>query len=251
MPFDTDLHNSTMDRIPIFSNFDNGDAESNESFEFDENGSDDSESNRSFEFDDIYEDYSAPTFELPSHSNGIFTDSRFMWILLWIMNFRTKFNLSDIATEALIKFMKLVLIKIGGAEFEAFCGSLYTTKNFLGLSDQFVNFVACQKCHKLYNKEDVENFRQNNRLPIMKCTHVEYPNSATRRRRICNTALSIQSRLLNGSMVNRPKLVFPYATIRQQLVLMYRRPGFESNLRHWVNRSNIGNLLGDIYDSDI
>jgi len=69
-----------------------------------------------------------------------------------------KFNLPDTATEALIKFMKLVLIKIGGTEFEDFCGSLYTTRNFLGLSDQFVNFVACKKCHKLYRKEEVVNF---------------------------------------------------------------------------------------------
>ena len=70
-----------------------------------------------------------------------------------------KFNLSNIATEALIKFMKLVLIKIGSTEFEDFCGSLYTIKKLLELSDQFVNFVACQKCYKLYKKEDVIDFQ--------------------------------------------------------------------------------------------
>jgi len=111
-----------------------------------------------------------------------------MWILLWIMNFKMKFNLSDVATEALIKFMKLVLIKIGSTEFEAFYGSLYIAKNLLELSDQFVNFVACQKCHKLYKKKDVINFRRNNQPSIMNCTHIEFPNSAAQRS--CNTALS-------------------------------------------------------------
>ncbi|CAG8797658.1 10095_t:CDS:1, partial [Dentiscutata erythropus] len=39
--------------------------------------------------------------------------------------------------------------------------------------------------------------------------------------------------------------------IRYQLANMYKRPGFENNLRHWVNRLNINDLLCDIYDSDI
>ena len=75
--------------------------------------------------------------------------------------------------------------------------------------------MACQKCHKLYKKEDVVDFQQNNRLSIMNCTHIEFSNSTTRRS--CNTALSIQSKLLNGSIVNQPELIFPYASIQQQL----------------------------------
>ena len=50
----------------------------------------------------LFEDYSAPDFSdfEPSKSNEfIDTDSRFTWILLWIMNFRIKFNLSDSAIE--------------------------------------------------------------------------------------------------------------------------------------------------------
>jgi Transposase family tnp2 len=206
------------------------------------------------ELDDLFEDYSAPDisdFEPLLNSNKFTdTDSRFMWILLWIMNFRIRFNLSDTATEALLKFMKLVLIEIGGNEFENFCGSLYIAKKFLGLSDQFVSFVACQKCHKLYKRDDILNFQQNNRPSIMKCVHVEFPNSATRRK-YCNTPLSTQSKLLNGNIINRPEMIFPYAKIRQQLAQMYRNPGFEFNLRHWVNRSNFDELLCDIYDGNI
>jgi hypothetical protein len=59
MPFDTDQHNSTIDRI---TNSD--DAESNDNVE----------SIESFESDDIFEDYSAPAFELPSYSDDIFED---------------------------------------------------------------------------------------------------------------------------------------------------------------------------------
>jgi len=63
--------------------------------------------------------------------------------------------------------------------------------------------------------------------------------------------LSTQSKLSNGNVINRPELIFPYITIRHQLAQMYKDPGFESSLRHWINRSNFGEYLCDIYDGDI
>ena len=162
-----------------------------------------------------------------------------------------KFNLPDIVTDALIKFMRLVLTEIGNNECETFCNSLYAAKKFLGLNDTFVSFVACKKCHKLYKKDEVTNFQQNNQTSVMKCTHVEFPNSAIRRKNICNTDLSKQLKLLNGNIINRPELIFPYVTIQQQLASMYRHPGFEDNLRHWANRPDFGDFLCDIYDGDI
>ena len=75
------------------------------------------------------------------------------------MNFKIKFNLSNTATEALLKFIKLVLTKIDDDEFEEFCGFLYIAKNFLELSNQFISFVACQKCHKLYKQDYILNFQ--------------------------------------------------------------------------------------------
>ena len=167
------------------------------------------------------------------------------------MNFRIKFNLPNTATDALLKFMKLVLTEIGGAKFEPFCSSLYTANMFLGISDEFIKFAVCKKCHKLYKEDEVKKFRQNNQISTMKCTHVEFPNSATKRKKICNTTLSTKSKLLNGSITNRPELIFSFATIRQQLADMYQQPGFENNLQHWTNRSSFDNLLCDIYDGDV
>ena len=99
------------------------------------------------------------------------------------MNFRIRFNLSKNATEALIKFIKLILTEIGNVESEDFVSSLYMAKNFLGLSDQFVKFVACKKCHKLYKKDEVANFRQ------LKCAYVQFSNLAIRKRKVCNILL--------------------------------------------------------------
>jgi hypothetical protein len=80
-----------------------------------------------------------------------------------------RFNISETATESLIKFMKLVLEEIGGTTFNEFPGTLYLARKTLELKDRFHRFVVCTKCHKLYNKQEVKDFRQDGNLAIMKC----------------------------------------------------------------------------------
>jgi hypothetical protein len=56
--------------------------------------------------------------------------------------------------------------------------------------------------------------------------------------------------LLNGKIINKPELIFPFSTIQQQLARMYQNPTFEANLRHWTNQPNF-NELCDIYNGDV
>ncbi|GBC38129.2 hypothetical protein GLOIN_2v1480991 [Rhizophagus irregularis DAOM 181602=DAOM 197198] len=174
-------------------------------------------------------------------------DDNFSWILLWIMNYRITYNIPETATESLIKFMKIVLNEIGGENFRTFPNFLYLAKKVLGLKDRFQRFVPCTKCHKLYNKQDVENFRQNESLSVMKCHHIEFPNSSRRGTRTCDTPLSRQ---IDVSRV-QAESIYPFAGFRQQLSDMFCRPEFEKSLRHWANRSNSDNILSDIYDGRI
>ena len=97
------------------------------------------------------------------------------------MNFHRRFNISETATESLIKFIKLLLTEIGGSNFNEFSGSLYLVRNVLGLKNQYHSFVAYLKCHKLYNKKDVEEYRQDGNYTIMKYNHIKFPNSTVRR----------------------------------------------------------------------
>ena len=158
------------------------------------------------------------------------------------MNFRIRFNIPETATESLVKFMKLVLTKISDSRFNDFPSTLYLAKKSLDIKDRFHSFVPCTKCHKLYNKDEVVNFHQNE---TMKCNHVEFPNSSIRRSRLCNTPLS---RKADNSGLIQPELIFPFAGIREQLGVMFRRRGFESSLRHWANQAEFNNILADIYD---
>jgi hypothetical protein len=200
----------------------------------------------------IFEDYSAPDYEPfqdPTTSKST-NNPQFLWILLWIMSFRTRFNLPETGTESLIKFIRIILTEISDSEFDEFLNSLYMARNYLGLQDKFLIFVPCPKCHKLYQKHEVESFQQNETLAIMECHHIEFPNSSVRRSFLCETPLSRQTRLLN-SHKNIPELIYPFNGIRQQLAAMFLRDGFENSLRHWANRSNFDNVLTDIYDGQV
>jgi hypothetical protein len=85
---------------------------------------------------------------------------------------------------------------------------------------------------------------------ITKCSHVEFPNSTTKRSKQCQTPLG-KKISLNNSISIVPGLVYPVSSIQQQLSSMFKRPGFEELLRHWTNRSVIDNVLSDIYDGQI
>ncbi|RHZ66973.1 hypothetical protein Glove_303g21 [Diversispora epigaea] len=84
----------------------------------------------------------------------------------------------------------------------------------------------------------------------MKYRHVEFPNSATRRNRQCQTILSEQVPTIDRFKL-KFKLVYPFAGIRQQLMAFYNRLNFENFLQHWLNRTNSDEILSDIYDGQI
>ncbi|RHZ44929.1 hypothetical protein Glove_707g81 [Diversispora epigaea] len=210
-----------------------------------------SEKESADEFSNIFEDYSSPNYDLDELIDPKSTNNNsYLWILLWIMSFRIKFNLPETATESLIKFIKLLLSEIRNSEFDTFPNSIYITKKELGLRDDFYSFPTCLKCHKLYNKQEVEDYKKNNINSVMKCRHVEFPNLATRRNRQCQTILSKQVSTMDKFKL-KFKLVYPFARIRQQLMAFYNRLNFENFLRHWLNRMNSDEILSDIYDGQI
>ncbi|GET57130.1 hypothetical protein GLOIN_2v1775288 [Rhizophagus irregularis DAOM 181602=DAOM 197198] len=91
-------------------------------------------------------------------------------------------------------------------------------------------FVPCPKCHKLYKKEEVVDFKQEDNPAIMKCQHIEFSNSSVRRSRLCNTALSEKISASTNRTIIRPNLMYPFAEINQTTATMFCRPGRENLL---------------------
>ncbi|CAI2194220.1 2846_t:CDS:1, partial [Funneliformis geosporum] len=70
---------------------------------------------------ETFKDYSLLKYELyQDKEEKVTIDDIFAKILLWIINFRIRFNIPETAMESLIKFMKLVLTEIGGDKFNRF-----------------------------------------------------------------------------------------------------------------------------------
>ena len=201
------------------------------------------------EFSNIFEDYSHPIFNFntSADTSELPKDELIKGILIWIMKFRSSYNIPNTAIDDLIKFIKIVLKECKSIDHESFPTSLYMLRKSLGLIDRFTQFAACQKCHKLYNKESVMS---EDNSTITKCSHVEFPNSTTKRSKQCQTPLG-KKISLNNSISIVPELVYSVSSIQQQLSSMFKRPGFEELLRHWTNRSVIDNVLSDIYDRQI
>lgn len=74
----------------------------------------------------------------------------FSWIIYWIFKFQERNRLSDTAINALIKFMRYVLILIDADSYSKFPTSLYMARKLFGIDDQMIEYATCKKCCKLY-----------------------------------------------------------------------------------------------------
>ena len=108
-----DLSDSEVEQY-IESPFSEDEHYKRQRIDYDDAAGSDSETN--LLISETFEDYSPPNYSPPQNEEEPTIDGQFSWILLWIMNFRIRFNISETATESLVKFIKLVLTEIGGNE---------------------------------------------------------------------------------------------------------------------------------------
>ena len=108
--------------------------------------------------------------------------------------------------------------------------------------------TVCTSCHKLYNSKIVCNFKKNNKLAVMRCCYEEFPNNSKKNK--CNNELSTLKKNKNN-VVAIPRMLYPKPSIKQQLSIMYQRPGFEKMLALSGTRNYDNNYYADIYDGNV
>lgn len=224
--------------------------------EDDDHSAGDSEDDDDFvdsdEDDDDYEEeyeevnFASPDFNdepkpLPNLNNDTYT-----WIILWILQYQQRYKLSNVAIDALFKFLSLFLSTIDANKFSRFPSSLYTAKKKLGIPTSVIQYAACGKCHKLYDIDQI------NKTEVQTCSFINYPNhSIVRFRQECNNPLTKKIDSSNNDPTFRPIMTFPLVNIRQQLTLFFCRNDFEKSCRKWTERTNETETLFDIYDAMI
>ncbi|GET52134.1 hypothetical protein GLOIN_2v1788017 [Rhizophagus irregularis DAOM 181602=DAOM 197198] len=221
------------------SNF--GDFESDEEYRDSEDFEDDDEKEVNFASKDF--DDGEP--KLPNINNDNYT-----WIILWILQYQQRYKLPNVSIDSLFKFLRFFLLTVDENKFSSFLSSLYVAKKILGISTNIIKYAACNKCHKLYDINEISNTTE-----VPTCSFINYPNHSIERfRQKCNNPLvkKIDSNKDGGNNpIIHPIMTFPLVNIRRQLTLFFGRKDFEMTCRKWAERENETEALFDIYDGRI
>ena len=116
--------------------------------------------------------------------------------------------------------------------------------------DNFVEYVVCPKCYKLFTLADCILDTHGNKESKL-CDNVAFPNHPHRsRRRPCGKVL-LKRIKVGGKMKLVPRKTFVYRSIIESLTLMSKRPGFLKKCDLWRSRTCTPDLMGDIYDGKV
>lgn len=169
-------------------------------------------------------------------------------LLLGLMVWQKIGQVSDKSLKLLIVFLKAffwLLADICGYQqlhqlASSIPISLEAARKALGLEgNDFTSFVACPKCHTLYELDKV------NDGTIKKCTFIRWPqHQQLRKRQKCNKSLVIAG-------TSKPKCVYAYRSIKTYLETFIKRPNFIQCANAWKSRSIKENMYSDIYDGNI
>ncbi|CAG8454784.1 27038_t:CDS:2 [Dentiscutata erythropus] len=149
-----------------------------------------------------FEDYSAPNIDNNNQTRfnpNVNQPLEYEWILLWLLKFQSRFNLSEAAIDTLIKFIYIILVEIGGKiHFGHYPNSIHMVRKYFKIGKNFMKYVTYPNCSKLYRKDDVVSSQNNKKeLEIKKCNHIEFLNIiGTRQKKTCNSALAVQKKYL-------------------------------------------------------
>jgi Transposase family tnp2 len=226
--------------------FDNDNSEDDDS---PDEGKDDDENNIDREGEGLFaspEIDSDEIFEIKSLNDSIASE-----IILWIFKFQQRFKIPDTALESLIKFLRTILMCFDKLQFNNFPTSLYKAKKLLSLFEPKMQLTVCNNCHKLHNTTNVITYQEEGEVAIMNCLNEEFPNNPIPSHRSqCNNPLSVLKRN-KGKTIAVPRMLYPKPSIRQQLSMLYQRPGFEEMLKLAASQRAESNTYSDIYDGKV
>ena len=108
-----------------------------------------------------------------------------------ILKLQSRFRLSELSTDAIVKLFRKVLTEIDGERFDEFPKSLYVTKRRLGVVGPYKKFAVCPTCHKLFAIEVAEGHKEGGVAAEFRCDHVEFPFHHTEKyRQACGTIVT-------------------------------------------------------------
>ncbi|PKB98217.1 hypothetical protein RhiirA5_431735 [Rhizophagus irregularis] len=102
------------------------------------------------------------------------SDDQYSWIVIWILKYQERFQLSNVATDFLFKFFHYILVNINENLYSRFSTSLYMVRKKLGFCVHIIKYAACNKCCKLYNIDDISSSKPAVAPKFTECTYQDF-----------------------------------------------------------------------------
>lgn len=159
------------------------------------------------------------------------------YLCLFLSLWQYTFGITDTALELLLKYLSTfinIILKICPPQFSTIIGvlpsSLYTLWKYLGAKKgNFIKYVVCTKCHKLYRMDDCsETIR--GIVYSKKCSNVLFPHHPQKQfRKPCNQLLLMTVSTPSGKETLYPFKIYCYQPLKQSLQKLLDINDFEDN----------------------
>ncbi len=176
-------------------------------------------------------------------------------LFVWQMAFVVSDNCLKILLAIIGYLLTTLQIAIGGNHLQAildtFPATLHKARKFVGFDkDEFVKFIVCPKCKKLYPYNEGYIVKQG-RKESKTCDFVAYPQHPQQKyRAACGEPLMKSVISANGKKSSLyPHRVFCYQSVKVSLQRLLNRKDILQELKHGVQKHQ--GTYFDIYDGEI
>ena len=116
--------------------------------------------------------------------------------------------------------------------------------------DDFIEYVACPKCHSIYHYEDCF-YVCHGQKESKACNHIPNPNHPHHSRRVNCGAILLKKVKTGRGYKLVPNKVYPYQPLSKSLTYLIQKEGFLDSCEMWRNRVASDTHLIDIYDGRV
>lgn len=194
-----------------------------------------------------------PTMGEPDTTNSSDSSRSFVlvrYICGFIMHLRKEYYLSDILSQQLLLFFR-ILFGILGSLCKCIANLLPSSFYKMNQSPhyRFKRYVVCKKCHHIYFFDDCVHVEGGRKIS-KPCPFIAFPHHPHRRRRLpCSALLLKHVEVASGKTMLYPFMSYCYLSLEVQLQAFLLRPNFYSQCEQW--RSKTGTDLSDVMDGRI
>lgn len=204
-------------------------------------------------------DDSQPDIPESLESNSVVSNSEQALVrrlVLFLLALQSRFYLTDSVLDLMFRFLKVFFTVLGkihkelASMGECIPPTLYVArKRYKENSNKVRHYVACKKCHSLYNLPECLEGNGTNKKPKGCVYALRFKNN--RRPKVCGSPLLKTVELSSGKKIFYPIMTYCYVDLKSSLQNVISQENFIENCEKWKSRTQSPDTYYDIYDGNI